>query len=93
MNNQIKNYKRVTAILLATVVACIIYLVSLKLAYPVFQETRLLDPLAELHSLFPLHWIAIGIIALAGLASFIYRIENRGVHLLLLLLLAVMLWC
>ena len=92
MNNQIKNYKIVIAVLLATVIAGIIYLVSLKLAYPVFQETRLLNPLAELHSLFPLHWIAIGIISLAGLACFIYRVENRGVHLLLLLLLAVMLW-
>jgi hypothetical protein len=92
VNSETKNYRAITVILLLAIVATIIYLVSLKLAYPLFQNTRLADPLAELHSLFPLYYVAIGIMALLGVACFIYRIENRGIHILLLLLLAIMLW-
>lgn len=92
MNSQGKNYRIKIVILLLASVASIIYLISLKLAYPVFQSTRLLDPLAELHSLFPLHYIAIGIVALLGVACFIFRIRSRGIHILLLVLLAIMLW-
>ncbi|MFC1904406.1 hypothetical protein ACFLXT_01370 [Chloroflexota bacterium] len=92
MNSETKNHRVTIVILLLAAVSVIIYLVSLKLAYPVFQNSRLADPLAELHSLFPLYYVAIGIMALLGVACFIRRIENRGIHLLLLLLLAVMLW-
>jgi hypothetical protein len=92
MNSESKNYRVIIVILLLAAVATIIYLVSLKLAYPLFQNTRLADPLAELHSLFPLYYIAIGIIVLSGVACFVFRIQNRGIHLLLLLLLAIMLW-
>ncbi len=90
-NEQTK--KRVTVIILIlAAVASLIYLISLKSAYPIFQNTRLSDPLAELNSLFPLHYVAIGIIALLGAVCFAFRIHNRGIHILLLLLMAIMLW-
>ena len=84
--------RKTIIILLLSMVAVIIYLVSIKLAYPVFQNTRLTDPLAEMHSLFPLYYIAIALVALAGFFCFACRIENRGVHLLLLMIMAIMLW-
>jgi len=92
VNSETKNFRVIIVILLLAIVATVIYLVSLKLAYPLFQNTRLADPLAELHSLFPLYYVAIGIMALTGVACFIYRISDRGIHILLLLLLAIMLW-
>lgn len=92
MNSKGKAYRIEIVILLLAAIASIIYLVSLKSAYPLFQSTRLVDPLAELHSLFPLHWIAIGIMALSEALCFAFRIKSRGIHVLLLLLLAIMLW-
>lgn len=84
--------RKIIIILLLSTVALIIYLKSIQLAYPVFQNTRLIDPLAEMHSLFPLYYIAIALIAIAGFVCFAWRIGNRGIHLFLLLLLAIMLW-
>ncbi len=69
-----------------------LYLVSLKVAYPLFQNTRLINPLASIHSLFPLYYGAIVIVATAGFISFIGRIRNAGIHILLLLILAIILW-
>lgn len=92
MNSKGKAYRIEIVILLLAAIASIIYLVSLKSAYPLFQSTRLVDPLAALHSLFPLHWIAIGIMALSEALCFAFRIKSRGIHVLLLLLLAIMLW-
>jgi len=89
-NNKLAR-RKIIIVLLLSMVAVIIYLISIKLAYPVFQNTRLIDPLAEIHSLFPLYYIAIALVALAGFACFAYRIENRGVHILLLLVMAIML--
>jgi len=51
--------------LLLAATAVVIHLVSLKLAYPVFQNTRLVDPLASMHTLFPLYYIAIAAMAVA----------------------------
>jgi hypothetical protein len=92
MTSKTRERRVITVILLLAAVATILYLVSINIAYPLFQNSRLADPLAELHSLFPLYYVAIGIVALLGAACFVYRIENRWVHLLLLLLLAIMLW-
>jgi hypothetical protein len=91
MGNDTLAQRKTTIILLLSAIAAIIYLISIKLAYPVFQNTRLTDPLAQMHSLFPLYYIAITLVAMAGFACFAYRIKNRGVHLLLLLILAIML--
>ncbi len=92
MNSESKGYRTVIITLLLATIASIIYLISLKSAYPLFQSTRLVDPLAELHSLFPLYYVAIGIMALLGAGCFVFHIKNRGIHVLLLLLLATMLW-
>ena len=68
--------------LLATVGAAL-YLISMVLAYPVLQNTRLTDPLASIHSLVPLYYVAIVMIATTCFISFIYRIGNRGIHILI----------
>ncbi len=88
-----KYYQRKTnIILLLCTVALIIYLISIYLAYPLFQNTRLIDPLAEMHVLFPLYYVAIVLIAVAGFFCFAWRINNKGIHLLLLVSLGIMLW-
>jgi hypothetical protein len=92
MTSKTRERRVITVILLLAAVATILYLVSINIAYPLFQNSQLADPLAELHSLFPLYYIAIGIVALLSAACFVYRIENRWIHILLLLLLAIMLW-
>jgi hypothetical protein len=51
-----------------------------------------MDPLAEMHSLFPLYHIAIGMLACAGIICFACRNNSKVIHLLVLLILAVMLW-
>ncbi len=89
---EIGTRRKIIGILLLSTVALIIYLISIRLAYPLFQNTRLIDPLAEMHVLFPLYYVAIVLIAVAGFFCFAWRIGNRGIHLLLLLLLGIMLW-
>ena len=83
---------RILIILILAVIAGLVYLLSILPAYSVFQSTRLADPLAELNSLFPLYYVAIGLTALSGVGCLIWRIENKYLHLLLLSLFAVMLW-
>ncbi len=73
-------------------VALILYLVSLITAYPLFHETRLVDPLAEIHALSPLYYLALALTAVLVPVCVWYRIGNRYLHLALLLLLAAMLW-
>ena len=80
------------AVLLLAVIACIIWLVSILVAYPEFQNSWLTEPLAMIHSLAPLYYVAILLMALAGLGCFAFRIGNRSVHLVLLMLFAAMLW-
>ena len=79
-------------VLLLAALAAAIYLFSIKFAYPLFQSTRLVDPLAEIHSLPVLYYIAIAMIAVACFLCFIYHVQNKGIHLLFLILLAIMLW-
>jgi hypothetical protein len=83
---------KIIGILLLNTVALITYLISIQLAYPIFQNTRLIDPLAEMHVLFPLYYVAIVLIAVAGFFCFAWRINNKGIHLLLLFSLGIMLW-
>jgi hypothetical protein len=90
--NKVKNQTKILIILILASVAGSIYLLSLFLAYPVFQDTRLADPLAETHSLSPLYYLAIALTALLGVGCFLWHLENKYLHLLLLLMLAVMLW-
>jgi hypothetical protein len=92
MKNKTLNYRKTMIILLFIVIAGIIYLLSIFLAYPIFQNTRLIDSLAEIHSLFPLYYIAIVLIALTAASCLIWHIENKYLHLLLLLIFAIMLW-
>lgn len=87
-----RDFRAISVILLLASVASIIYLISLKIAYPLFQGTRLADPLAEIHSLFPLYYSSICIVAISILTCLAFRIQNRAVHIVLLLLLALMLW-
>jgi len=79
-------------VLILAAVAALIYIVSVFLAYQVFQDTRLTDPLAEIHSLYPLYYIAIALAGLSVFACVLWRVGNRCIHVLLLILFAVMLW-
>jgi len=92
MKNKALNYRKTVIILLFIGIAVIIYLLSIFFAYPIFQNTRLTDPLAEIHSLFPLYYIAIVMIALTCIGCIIWKIENKYLHLFLLLIFATMLW-
>jgi hypothetical protein len=79
-------------VLILAAVAALIYVVSVFLAYQVFQDTRLTDPLAEIHSLYPLYYIAIALAALSVVVCVLWRVGDRCIHVLLLMLFAVMLW-
>jgi len=63
VKNKAEDRRKTAIILLLAAIAATIYLFSIKLAYPVFQNTRLVDPLAEIHSLPALYYIAIAIVA------------------------------
>lgn len=87
-----ENRTKTLVILILAVIIGVVYLLSIFLAYPVFQNTRLIDPLAEINSLFPLYYVAIALTALLSLGCLIWRIENRYLHILLLEMFAIMLW-
>ncbi len=87
-----ENRTKTLVILILAVIIGVVYLLSIFLAYPIFQNTSLIDPLAEINSLFPLYYVAIALTALLGLACLIWRIENRYLHILLLMMFALMLW-
>ena len=87
-----RDFRVILVILFLASIASIIYLVSLKIAYPLFQSTRLDDPLAVIHSLSPPYYLSICVISLSILTCLMFRIQNRGVHIVLLLLLALMIW-
>ena len=92
MKSETGSHSKTLIILILAVVAGIIYLLSVFLAYPEFQNTRLADPLAEINSLFPLYYIAIALAALSLVACLIWRVGNRYLHILLLMMFAAMLW-
>ena len=92
MTDKTKSRTRILIILILAVVAGLIYLLSIFFAHPIFQNTRLIDPLAEMNSLFPLYYVAISLTALLGIGCFLWRIENKYLHILLLSMFAVMLW-
>jgi hypothetical protein len=92
MRSEILSYRLTIVLLMVAAVATILYIISLKAAYPVFQVTRLTDPLAELNSLFPLYYISIALMAVLAATCFLFRVNNRGIHILIVLLMAVMLW-
>jgi hypothetical protein len=86
------NRTKILIVLNLVLVAGLMYLLSVFLAYPIFQHTRLADPLAEIHALSPLYYIAIALTALLGIGSLIWRVGGRSLHVLLLTMFAVMLW-
>lgn len=86
------NLTKVLIILNLAFVAVLMYILSILFAYPVFQSTRLTDPLAEINSLSPLYYIAIALTALLIICCVLWRIGNRYLHIFLLMLFAVMLW-
>lgn len=57
---------------------------------PGFQNTRLADPLAEIDSLFLLYYVAIALAALSDVACLIWRVGNKHLHILLLMMFAAM---
>ncbi len=92
MESEAESHSKILIILILAAIAGLIYLVSVFLAYPEFQNTRLADPLAEIDSLFPLYYIAIALAALSVVGCLIWRVGNKCVHILLLMMFAAMLW-
>ncbi len=92
MESEAESHSKILIILILAAIACLIYLVSVFLAYPEFQNTRLVDPLAEIDSLFPLYYIAIALAALSVVGCLIWRVGNKCLHILLLMMFAAMLW-
>jgi hypothetical protein len=92
MENEAEGRSKLLVILIATSIAVILWVLSLFYAYPEFQSTRLTESLAEIHSLVPLYYIAIGLVALSSLACVIWGVGGRGLHILLLTVFAIMLW-
>src|SRR4030042_4879020 len=86
------NLTGVLIILNLAFVAVLLYILSILFAYPVFQSTRLTDPLAEINSLSPLYYIAIALTALLVICCVIRRIGNRYLPIFLLMLTAIILW-
>jgi len=87
-----ENRTKTLIILILIVIIGVTYSLSIFIAHPAFLNTRLIEPLAEINSLFPLYYVAIALTALLGLGCFIWRIQNRYIHILLLEMFAVMLW-
>ena len=72
--------------------AWFLYVLSVYMARPVFQQAQYTDPLAEIHSLSPLFYLSLVITALSGVGCLIWRLGNKYLHLLILSMFAVMLW-
>jgi hypothetical protein len=92
MESAIGNRTKVLIVLNLALAAICMYILSVFFARPMFQSTRLTDPLAEIHSLSPLYYIAIILIVLLGISCLVWRIGGKRLHIFLLLMLASMLW-
>jgi hypothetical protein len=88
----IKNNRVTLIISILIAFSATLYLISLKVAYPLFQNTRLQNPLAEIYSLFPLYYLGLFLIVVSVLLVVIYKLNNKYVQFSIILLAAVMLW-
>lgn len=84
--------KNTCAVLLAAIASFVFFVNSLSAAYPKYQNTRLVDPLSLSNSLPLSFYLSIFIILAASLYIVLVSLDNRYLHLLLLLLLSTMLW-
>jgi len=87
-----RNRRGLLIALIAVAIAALLYLIAILIALPIFQNSRLTDPLAEIHSLFPLYYIAIGIMAVVCFGCVVYALGNSRLHISLLGLFGLMLW-
>jgi hypothetical protein len=83
---------RTLVILTLMTVAVIMYILAIYYAAPVYQQTRITDPLAEYHSLPPLFFLSIGLITCLSVVCLVARIGNKYLFCGLVILLAMMLW-
>ncbi len=90
--DETRSHTKTLSILTLAFFAAAIYLISIYLAYTKFNNTRLIDPLAEVNSLFPLYYVAIGLTAALCVACVFMRVNNKYLHMLLVWMLAMMLW-
>lgn len=65
---------------------------SIWTAYPVFQGTRLIDSLALIHSLPIAFYFSVALVFALCVGSLYYSINNKYLHIFLLLIFASMLW-
>jgi len=79
-------------VLIISWISLAIYILSLKAAYPLFQDIQLTQPLASLQALFPLFYIAVFTLLCAAILNILFKNESRMLNIWLLLVFAVMLW-
>ena len=84
--------RRLLIVLIAVAIATLLYLIAILIALPNFQNSRATESLAQINSLFPLYYIAIGIMAVACFGCIVYALGSRRLHVSLLGLFGVMLW-
>jgi hypothetical protein len=92
MNTKTTGPSKTLIVLILMTVAVIMYILAMYYAAPVFQQTRITDPLAEYHSLPLLFFIAIGLITVLSVVCLVARIGNKYLFCGLVVLLAMMLW-
>lgn len=75
-----------------SLILLMIWLIIINLSYSTFQNTRNTDALAEVKVLFPYFYIVIALFALLCIYVFWRRIDNKRLHIALLVEFALMLW-
>jgi hypothetical protein len=79
-------------VLSLSLAAFLVYIFSLRAAYPLFQAIQLTEPLASLQALFPLFYISLIILAAAAVLNVIFSIESQAINIWLAVIFAVTLW-
>jgi hypothetical protein len=92
MRVKIDDQTKQIVVLLLAMLGIIAYIISIRMTYDVFQNTRLTDPLVTIHSLHPTYYVAIALMAVAIFMIVIYGIRSKGIQIFLLIAFATMLW-
>ncbi|MFC1919418.1 hypothetical protein ACFLWX_01330 [Chloroflexota bacterium] len=92
MTDQTLNNRKTIIVLILAAIAAIMFLLSLFYTSPIYQNSRLADPLAGVHSLSALYYASLVITALLGIGCFLFKVSSRYAQILVLILFALILW-
>ncbi|MFC1919427.1 hypothetical protein ACFLWX_01375 [Chloroflexota bacterium] len=84
MTDQTLNNRKTIIVLILAAIAAIMFLLSLFYTSPIYQNSRLADPLAGVHSLSALYYASLVITALLGIGCFLFKVSSRYAQILLL---------